>query len=531
MEKEAEGSYNILQGLPNHVLAYVLFFLDKDSKHVSVLNVLSKSFVVGDPVWNALFHIRFGNDMMKWPVFTSWKGYYNFLHRWVPWEGFYVLEDARPWGLLFLFRFVDRKFVGDVLWTDGRNALETTNPLFAPIRVVEIAFAGDENDKKDDHCDRKDSRVVTVFGKRVHDLVTTRSPISVEPEERILQHFPFASMGPSRIESGRIELRLAPLSSSAPSPLSSLIHNLPEHFRSARASQHSDIAEAWIPDVPRDLASSSTRRLADEDDDEGVLTSCDDEEENVGSIRSMLQTLIEARISASVRTLNFRWVDGPERVSRDFFEYHVPLIRPGLYYGTYNRMYHKFKREVLLVQYKRYKIHPTNASETWESIRKEMFCSDIQQDPQGAFDRVRRQLDSAREIVFVTGRKCTGDIHVPSGELTWVALVHPAMPIEASEEVDYVSEREVPSLRYHVRRSFFGWGTLAHPGFRRPCWNIGLLVQIDAEGLDHRPIIRGGRSARERHAFGFLWGRSGRSDVVVLRWLRIQEECPFFGRR
>ena len=81
MEKEAEGSYNILQGLPNHVLAYVLFFLDKDSKHVSVLNVLSKSFVVGDPVWNALFHIRFGNDMMKWPVFTSWKGYYNFLHK------------------------------------------------------------------------------------------------------------------------------------------------------------------------------------------------------------------------------------------------------------------------------------------------------------------------------------------------------------------------------------------------------------------------------------------------------------------
>ena len=118
-----------------------------------------------------------------------------------------------------------------------------------------------------------------------------------------------------------------------------------------------------------------------------------------------------------------------------------------------------------------------------------------------------------KELVFVIGRKVTGDMHVPLGEVTWVALVHPSLPAEGDDKeptcgpavTDTIRDRGGGSER--VIRSWHGVGTLAMPGFRGASWAPGRLLQLepDAEGQDR---------------FGFEWG--GREGATVLRWLEAQ---------
>jgi hypothetical protein len=118
----------------------------------------------------------------------------------------------------------------------------------------------------------------------------------------------------------------------------------------------------------------------------------------------------------------------------------MPLIRPGLYYGTYSPgNYGKFSNEVLLVEYRRYAlparvetvVGPSDAeprSRVWDRIRREVFNGDGgQRDLRGTFAAVQRAVARAGvpSVVFVLGRKVTGDLHVPMRALTWAALVYP----------------------------------------------------------------------------------------------------------
>ena len=172
-------------------------------------------------------------------------------------------------------------------------------------------------------------------------------------------------------------------------------------------------------------------------------------------------------------------------------------------------------------------MEPGHEDEVWTRIRREMFTSELQSDPQGAYDMVRSYAAGTDELIFVAGRKICGDVHVPMRTLTWAALVHPQPPASIDDlSVRHVCERGVPGKQYRVIRSFPGWGTLAAVGFRSPSWNRGLLVQIEAETSCFGRIRH--VEGRELHAFAFLWGRDGHEDAVVLRWLRVQEECPFF---
>ena len=67
------------------------------------------------------------------------------------------------------------------------------------------------------------------------------------------------------------------------------------------------------------------------------------------------------------------------------FVYHrgMPLIRPGLYHGSYNKMYGKFQSEILLVEYRRFKL-PSNPG------------GHSTQPPSHAFDR----QSAARDLVW-----------------------------------------------------------------------------------------------------------------------------------
>jgi len=73
----------------------------------------------GEGVWRSLcVHTWKISEAMvrEWPRALSWQR----LQRWAPMEGFYVLQNAFPWGIKFLMRFEDGAFACDAVWKDPR---------------------------------------------------------------------------------------------------------------------------------------------------------------------------------------------------------------------------------------------------------------------------------------------------------------------------------------------------------------------------------------------------------------------------
>ena len=79
----------------------------------------------------------------------------------------------------------------------------------------------------------------------------------------------------------------------------------------------------------------------------------------------------------------------------------------------------------------------------------------------------------------------TGDFHVPMGATTFIALL---MPIIAGVVTAVAPPDRVLTTAGHegVCRTWFGFGTLARPGFDRPKWDDGWLVQLDDDEDGHR---------------------------------------------
>ena len=115
----------------------------------------------------------------------------------------------------------------------------------------------------------------------------------------------------------------------------------------------------------------------------------------------------------------------------------MPIIKPGLYTGVYHEMYGLFKREVILVEYRKY-ILPADEGDrerVWKQISREIFdCPGKHKDPHRVCESVQEQVESQKKdsssssetpVVFVVGRKVTGDVHVHMRQLTFGALVHP----------------------------------------------------------------------------------------------------------
>ena len=100
------------------------------------------------------------------------------------------------------------------------------------------------------------------------------------------------------------------------------------------------------------------------------MNSDDEENRNYGGVSgkplSMLKELVDVLRATKQppRSLTFRYVNGPGLID-DVYRKGMPMIPAGLYHGCYNRMYGKFRREVILVYYKKY---------TWSSASERTEC-------------------------------------------------------------------------------------------------------------------------------------------------------------
>ncbi|CAK9069442.1 unnamed protein product [Durusdinium trenchii] len=188
----------------------------------------------------------------------------------------------------------------------------------------------------------------------------------------------------------------------------------------------------------------------------------------------------------------------------------VPRLRPGLYAGDYGHgMYGQYRVEVLLLDY---------VSLTAEEVRAEI------QDPQRLFKRpgghypapgqLRALAELNQSITFMRVVKQCGDLHVPMGATTFVAICAPENALDGAQNGPSRVQNRQTSSWESVARSWRGFGTLAMPGFGRPSWDTGWLVQFAHRAGEDR--------------FGFVWDRA--QDAVVLKWIGLQDTCPFLQR-
>ena len=421
-------------------------------------------------------------------------------------EGFYTLLETNPIGMLFRFSFRDGRFVGSMMSpTYGDD-----DEYFEDVPIFELSFT------------EKAEMLPKLIGYpvrlgRVPDGTKRAAMISISR---------YPNMHPLTIEGRRIDIDLTDYSDEdkeeeKTSFVSSMLGTLYDSMRvllnndgdeTFRSTPFRRLMWAWHP-----------------------MNSDDEENRNFGGVSgkplSMLKELMDVLRASKQppRSLTFRYVNGPGLID-DVYRKGMPMIPAGLYHGCYNQMYGKFRREVILVYYKKYTW--SSASERTQCLKrmkKEIFSNGVDQsDPENLFIQISSRFSADNDsAVWVLGRKVTGDYHVTCDRLTFCALVSHRRS-ETSEDkfrkITMVRDRgdDGHGKTYPVIRRFMGCGTLSFPGFHSPSWDEGRLVQIESD--ERSP------------SFAFVWGREQDFDSgtpakgTVLRWVQDQDRFPFFSR-
>ena len=507
-----------------------------------------------EEVWRSLCQLQWrvsDERFAQWPSISSWRTLYRVLEEWAPREGFYVLLEGSPWGLLLLLRFVGGDFVGEALFPEqqrgGSGAFERTvvlrvsfseaaGPADDGCRAAAGAAAGggrgaEEEEEGEEEDEGAGSAAqppprrgpagamyrVSVCGEpawvqalgpclaaaagRGADAGSSTAGSTAGPQPN-LEVLPF--LVPYAVPAHRASARALRLVRDAAARSSSSSSSSSSGGGEGRSSVGGLLRGLWAWAT----ASADQRRDASADAELTAAWA----PHGSAPVAEMVRRLW----SFSSAGLTLDWVDGPTRLSAGSFAYSagMPVIRPGLYSGAYHpEMYGKFCREVVLVEYRQYSLGGSAKEEAWARIRAEVFNHPEQADGEEAgYEAARGAVEAsgAEDAVFVIGRKVTGDMHVCMGRATWAAVVHP--PI-ACTDVEQITDRGGAGAAERVARRWWGCGTLAYPGFRAPSWSPGTLVQLEGpEGSDR---------------FGFVWMRD--EDATVLTWLDEQDSFPWIG--
>ena len=292
-----------------------------------------------------------------------------------------------------------------------------------------------------------------------------------------------------------------------------------------------------FPQIPVYLS-----RVAPDEEDEELLRPVWDNTPISINMVDCLYNIMEKHIIQDTKTesrgsnenrlgLTFTYIDGPKK--KLDVKYREGMLRPGLYAGFYHRdMYGKYCKECLLIEYKSYTfLEESNGAgklenaNTWRQIQADIFNHNSmfqQRDPQSIFNQTRLKIlkTNTNEVIFIIARKVTGDVHVPSGAITFGALIHPQL--ESDEDKNNlpkkVRDRDRADIMYDVIKHYPGWGTLAYPGFRNPSWIDGNFLQVESD-------------ASGGHRFGFQWGSDSTDfTVTILSWIGLQDDFPWFEK-
>eukprot|EP00929_Paragymnodinium_shiwhaense_P070463 TRINITY_DN35681_c0_g1_i1.p1 TRINITY_DN35681_c0_g1~~TRINITY_DN35681_c0_g1_i1.p1 ORF type:complete len:499 (+),score=58.81 TRINITY_DN35681_c0_g1_i1:57-1499(+) len=413
----------------------------------------------------------------SWPALSA-HSLYRALEQWVPAEGFYVLSSAFPWGLLVLLRIVGGQVEADAIRfavsSSSNTGLEELRVRLFTVSLQELPGAARQVQSVVDipwwHEEEDNANQPPCAN------IGTCDPTQLRAVLPAYQAF-FGGNVPL-VDSRYIQVKRA-------MQLSFFENVSPEEDAGSEPDLEREL-ESWLPHQMHTSGASCHEATV-----------------------KMFQEMFKAcKLPCQLALIR-----GPA----DF----VPAedtfagLRAGLYVGDYgHNFYGQYRSEVLLVEY----VH-LSAAEVKEEARSpsRVFARPSALAEKPEFLDELAALDVG--ITFVRGVKQCGDVHVPMGATTFVAVCQPA---EAKSLMESRMEA-CPSLvntrggrqPEHVRRSWHGWGTLAMPGFGSPSWAYGWLCQLDDD-------------ADRQSRFGFCWDRN--QEMITLNWIRAQDTSPFLQR-
>lgn len=480
---------NYIRTLPIPVLSIVLTYEIPTFKRISVLiRVLlgsTPSVEDNDYIYETLIKKSWrsvssddNSFEKKWrPNLNSWTSLYRVLETWIPREGFYSVLDAAPWGLLLRIRFKNGTIIGELVYPNEEKKDSDNAFIITPVLTIE--FGDDAQPSKVILCNEEIKNPKIVFGYSN----TLSAPPTIEPSLTSCER------APSNVASSRAITIIEGDDTYTPC-----------------SKDWGNVCESkWHPDgknVPPE---------------------------------ELIQSLFINNFKKGKRSLTVDWIDGPTREETFDYEEGMPIIKPGLYSGVYHEMYGKFKREIILVQYKTYttinhEVKQNQKPTPMNTIKKEAFNHPTHKDKSFIFQQLSEQIKITKQesIVVVLGRKVTGDIHVPMRQLTFGAIVHPSLNLAACVGDDCpskVRDRGSGREEYSVVRHWDGWGTLAFPFFNDPGWAPGALLQVvslEKDRNDKKEMEKG-----NHHRFGFLW-KGDNDEVSILKRMTEQDLFQWF---
>uniref|UniRef100_A0A7S4UYN2 F-box domain-containing protein n=1 Tax=Alexandrium monilatum TaxID=311494 RepID=A0A7S4UYN2_9DINO len=450
-----------LAQLSPDVLVEVLSCITYNSSQLSWFSSLCRHVCATlgqDAAWRHLcrrYWYATAERIKDWPDLSP-QGLYRALEQWAPLEGYYALTPAFPWGLLVLIRISDGRVLADVI---RFVPLQDGSFMEVPVPLFRVTL--------------REERPGVV--RSVLDAPWSGGEAaqvsSVDPEElyaattRISGFFASRRIVTSRLFSARRALRVT--------------------AGEGTPADDSDEEEIKGLEVGSLLQSAEQAKERTE---------------------AMLQELLgQGSVPCDLALI---------RSPSDFCpqDSGFPGVRPGLYVGDYGHGYYgQFRTEVLLLEYATFA-----PEDILTEAPKTIFAR-----PEGepAPSDLRLLTHATSPVTFMRGVKQCGDVHVPMGATTFVAVCGPPEACAALS-----GERSPPSSVMNrqsgrmeaVRRAWRGFGTLAMQGFRHPSWDGGWLVQLESVG------------SNGDHRFGFVWDRQ--QDAVVLRWITAQDTSSFLQR-
>jgi len=486
----------LMEHLAPDVLVEILSYITHNSRGLSSFGALCQKVngtLNEESAWQHLCRKYWHSTdarLKDWPVLSP-RGLYRALEQWMPMEGFYVLTTAFPWGLLALLRIHNGQLCARLVrflpdqQTD--NFLEIEVPMF------EVSICEEKGNIRSSISAPwlQPNVTATLAPVESSELVAFTEEAGLFMSRKIGEVGLFRPRRSFRLEVGEEpgQPATSPAKPATTEGKFGYPYGLQDYLDSDSEGEHvkellygSVLSENWSP---------------------GRLSNTEDELKERTS--SMLREMLGS--SRSLIPCDLALIRSPDEfMPADPF---VPRLRPGLYAGDYGHgFYGQFRVEVLLLDY---------VSLTPEEIKAEV------QEPTRLFGRPRgghlppgqlRQLAELNQtITFMRVVKQCGDLHVPMGATTFVAVCAPDVGSALTETPapPSVLNRQTSSWETVVR-SWRGFGTLATPGFHRPSWAAGWLAQF-AGAVDR---------------FGFVWDRN--QDAVVLKWIGLQDTSPFLQR-
>jgi hypothetical protein len=552
---------NVLLGIPTELLAVIISYVTKDRAEIFSVALINKAIYGvlfnNDAIWRSLTRETFrvtDEKFEHFPKVYSYKVLYSILEKFVPKEGFYVLSETFPWGLLFLFHFVKGFFVGELLIPtevmgiepEWENQAYILKPIFkcefTENQLVKGVFNGEkmaENEEEFDvdilELNVTNSDNHNIFVKSLYNAVfgyPYAKHVSLKRTGHCIRIIPSVGGGGNSLLS---TTQLNDVGNNI--NLATYVSNSFRHLLfTNRTNNTSDSynGDVYLSAFPKPSPATTT-----------LLTAALDEKTNHISVH-MIETIFSAFRTSLVEEakngntsnksnlgLTFAFVDGPKK--KLDIDYQRGMLRPGLYVGFYHpSMYGKYCKECVLIEYKKYtflgkrdEMKGMNDSITWSIIKDEIFNSSTtfrQSDPSNIFDKLQYQIlnSGINEIVFMIARKVTGDAHVPSTAITFGALIYPVFdpPKCEKQQLKVVHDRDYTKTKYKVIKEYAGWGTLAYPGFRNPTWSHGQFLQVESN------------LANDGHRFAFHWGEHDEDEVeaTILNWVSLQDDFPWFDK-